>query len=101
MFRSNRDEDESLALLGAPLLSPDDRSNVTAPLEQRNEDDSHDNANGHPNSSSKSKYDQTHGHMPGVSVGVGTKAFFSNERTFLSWMSMAVTLSAISVSVLA
>lgn len=36
-----------------------------------------------------------------VPTKVEPKVFFSNERTFLSWLSMAVTLATISLAVIA
>lgn len=36
-----------------------------------------------------------------IPTKVEPKVFFSNERTFLSWMNMAVTLSTISLAVVA
>lgn len=36
-----------------------------------------------------------------VPVKVEPKVFFANERTFLAWLNMAVTLSSISIAILA
>lgn len=36
-----------------------------------------------------------------VPVKVEPKVFFANERTFLAWLQMAVTLASISVAIIA
>ncbi|KAG5191714.1 hypothetical protein JKP88DRAFT_271253 [Tribonema minus] len=39
--------------------------------------------------------------QPHVPVKVEPKVFFSNERTFIAWMNMAVTLSTIAMAIVA
>ena len=36
-----------------------------------------------------------------VPIKVEPKVFFANERTFLAWLNMAVTLASIAVAILA
>lgn len=36
-----------------------------------------------------------------IPVKVEPKVFFANERTFLAWLNMAVTLSSIAIAILA
>ena len=39
--------------------------------------------------------------MRKVPVKVEPKVFFANERTFLAWLNMAVTLASISIAIMA
>jgi hypothetical protein len=50
----------------------------------------------------RSGYQSVHQPKPRkVPVKVEPKVFFANERTFLAWLNMSVTLSSIAVAILA
>lgn len=51
--------------------------------------------------SSRHELPRTEEKLRKVPTKVEPKVFFSNERTFLSWLNMAVTLSTISLAVAA